>query len=62
MIKAALSVVPVGRLDHDTTARDAIIELLELLDALADLRLHGRRSVEIAERDLKWRLNERSPI
>jgi hypothetical protein len=62
VIKAAPSVVPAGFLDHDTTARDAIVELLKLLDALADLRLHGLRIVEIAERNLKWRLHDRPPI
>ncbi len=46
MIKASLTVTPIECLDHDTTADNAIIELLEFLNTLADLRRVLRSSTE----------------
>ena len=60
MKKAALAMAPAGGLDDDATADDPVMELLELRDTLAYLRLHCRRRVNMAERDLKQRLHERS--
>jgi len=58
VIQPALVMTPARRLNHDATARDAIIELLELRDPLADFRFHGRRRVKMVEGDLKRHLHE----
>jgi hypothetical protein len=54
MIEVAVA-PSVGGLDDHPAARDTIVEALELAHALVDLRLDGRRCIDIAKGYLKPR-------
>jgi hypothetical protein len=44
--------VPIDRLQHNSTGADAIRELLELIDPASHLNLHRRRWLHATERNM----------
>src|SRR5262245_26979711 len=53
LVKLALVVMPVRRLDGDVAAHDALEKAVKLGGLLADDRLHGGRWVDVADADLQ---------
>jgi hypothetical protein len=58
VVERTLLVLAVRRLDHDVTARDAVIRLLEPLGQLVDARLQRRRRFHPTEGDRKRLLHD----